>query len=104
MGSLVCFAASQLSAGFPVGQMSGQSAVLCAGVGGSEARAIALRKMHVVVCPPPSGGRGRVRKPASTRVLHVPAALEAAFGWMRSRSSTVHVGFGWRLVRIGRHV
>ena len=75
----LCFAASQLSAGFPVGQMSGQSAVLCAGVGGSEARAIALRKMHVVVCPSPSEGRGRVRKPASTRVLHVPAWL--SFAW-----------------------
>ena len=38
--------------------MSGQSAVLCAGVGGSEARAIALRKMHVVVCLFAGSGAG----------------------------------------------
>ena len=75
----LCFAASQLSAGFPVGQMSGQSAFLCAGVGGSEARAIALRKNACCGLPPPSGGRGRIRKPASTRVLHVPAWL--SFAW-----------------------
>ena len=50
--------------------------------------------------PPPSGGRGRVRKLASTRV-HVDEVVwciletvlwsldDAAFGRMRSRSSTV---------------
>ena len=49
---------------------------------------------------PPSGGRGRVRKPASTRV-HVDEVVwciletvlwsldDAAFGRMRSRSSTI---------------
>ena len=55
--------------------------------------------------PPNPGGRGRVRKPAITRV-HVNEVVwciletllwsldEAAFGRMRSRSSTVHVRFG----------
>ena len=50
--------------------------------------------------PPPSGGRGRVRKPASTRV-HVDEVVwciletvlwsldDATIGRMRSRSSTV---------------
>ena len=33
-----------------------ETVLCCAGVGGSEAKAIALRKMHVVVCPPPPGG------------------------------------------------
>ena len=44
-----------------------ETVLCCAGVSGSEARAIALRKMHVVVCPPLRGA-GPVRKPASTRV------------------------------------
>ena len=77
-----------------------ETVLCCAGVGGSEARAIALRKMQIVVCPP-SGGRGRVRKPASTRV-HVDEVVwciletvlwsldDAAFGRMRSRSSRVY--------------
>ena len=87
------------------GKSSGQSAVPCTGVGGSEARATcALDEVvwcileTVLFCaggregsaghrseknaccglPPPSGGRGRVRKPASTRV-HVDEAVCASW-------------------------